>query len=138
MDIGSAFQRGRGGPGGWWIVYEPELHLGGDIVVPDLAGWRRSRMPEAPTGAFTEVAPDWVCEALSPSTARRDRVLKVPLYAREHVPWVWLVDASARTLEVLKLQGEGFFLHATFGGSGRVRADPFEAIELELGALWGE
>ncbi len=136
MDIGGAFQRGRGGPGGWWILYEPELHLGEDIVVPDLAGWRRERMPESPTGAFSELAPDWACEVLSPSTARTDRVLKVPIYAREGVKHVWLVDPLAQTLEVLRLEGQSYLLAGSYGGDANVRAEPFDAIELELAALW--
>ncbi len=136
MDIGSCFQRGRGGPGGWWILDEPELHFADDILVPDLAGWRRERMPESPTGAFSQLAPDWVCEVLSSSTARIDRVLKVALYAREGVGHVWLVDPIAQTLEVLQLEGASGLLAASFGGSCTVRAEPFDAIELDLGALW--
>jgi Uma2 family endonuclease len=136
MDLGGAFHRGRGGPGGWWILYEPELRLAGDVLVPDLAGWRRERMPDAPTGPFSELSPDWACEVLSPSTARTDRVLKVPIYARERVPYVWLVDPAAHTLEVLKLEGERYVLAATYGGDGVVRAEPFDAIELQLNALW--
>ena len=79
MDIGSAFQRGRGGPGGWWIQLEPELHFDGDVLVPDLAGWRRERMPEMPRVAAFELAPDWVCEVLSPTTQRLDRAAKMPV-----------------------------------------------------------
>lgn len=136
MDIGSAFQRGRGGPGGWWIVDEPELHFDTHVLVPDLAGWRRERMPELPTGPFTSLPPDWVCEVLSPSTARWDRVKKVPVYARAGVTWMWLVDPRARTLEVLQLEGETYRLASTFGGGETVRVPPFDAIELEMGALW--
>jgi Uma2 family endonuclease len=136
MDLGGAFLRGRGGPGGWWIVFEPELHLGEDVVVPDLAGWRQDRMPSPPREAFTTLAPDWCCEVVSPGTARRDRGLKVPIYARAGVSHVWLVEPLAQTLEVLRLADESYLLAATFGGSDRVRAEPFEAIELELGALW--
>lgn len=136
MDIGSPFQRGRGGPGGWWIVDEPELHLHEDVLVPDLAGWRRARMPEQPKTAYYELSPDWVCEVLSPSTARVDRVLKVPLYARERIAHVWLVNPADQTLEVLRLDGESYRLIATHGGPALVRAEPFAAVELELGALW--
>lgn len=138
MDIGGPFQRGRGGPGGWWIYDEPELHLGPDVVVPDLAGWRRERLPAAPTGPFQELAPDWVCEILSPSTLRVDRVLKLPIYARAGVPFVWFVDPVAQTLEVYRSAGAHYLLLATFGGASRVRAEPFEAIELELAAVWGQ
>ncbi len=136
MDIGGPFQRGRGGPGGWWILDEPELHFGEDILVPDLAGWRKERMPQSPTAAFCELSPDWICEVLSPSTARIDRVTKVPIYAREGVTHVWLLDPIAQTLEVLRLEGKSYLLVASFGGSGLVRAEPFDAIELELDALW--
>ncbi|MEY4544759.1 MAG: hypothetical protein RL685_954 [Pseudomonadota bacterium] len=138
MDLGSPFQRGRGGPGGWWIFYAPELHLGEDVVVPDLAGWRRERMPAAPTGPYQELAPDWVCEVLSTSTLQTDRMLKLPLYARSGVPHVWLVDPSAQTLEVFRASGAHYLLLATYGGASLVRAEPFDAIELELAAVWGQ
>jgi Uma2 family endonuclease len=138
MDIGSPFHRGRGGPGGWWIYYEPELHLGSDVLVPDIAGWRRERMPVAQTGPYLELPPDWVCEVLSPSTLRVDRVLKLPIYARAGVPFVWLVDPIAQTLEVYRASGAQYLLLATHGGPGLVRAEPFDAIELDLGAVWGE
>lgn len=136
MDIGGPFHRGRGGPGGWWILDEPELHLRQNVLVPDLAGWRRERMPEQPSTAYYELAPDWACEVLSASTARVDRVLKVPIYARERVPHVWLVSPTEQTLEVLALDGPSYRLIATYGGDARVRAEPFAAIELELAALW--
>ena len=134
------FQRGRGGPGGWWILDEPELHLGSDpdIVVPDLAGWRRERMPELPTEPYFTLAPDWACEILSPSTAQLDRTRKLPLYGRKQVPNVWLVDPDAKTLEVFRLDGDTYRLVATHGGDVVVRAVPFDAIELELAALWGK
>jgi Uma2 family endonuclease len=138
MDIGGPFQRGRGGPGGWWIFDEPELHLGEDVVVPDLGGWRRERMPVAPTGPYQELAPDWVCEVLSPSTLRFDRVLKLPIYARARVAFVWLVDPMAQTLEVFRAAGSQYLLLATYGGPSLVRAEPFEAVELELAAVWGQ
>jgi Uma2 family endonuclease len=136
MDIGGAFQRGRGGPGGWWILDEPELHLGTNVLVPDLAGWRRERMPECPAGAYCEQAPDWVCEVLSASTARIDRVLKVPAYAEAGVSHVWLVDPVAQTLEAHELTMQGYRLLGTYGGLDTVRVAPFDAIELELAALW--
>jgi len=138
MDIGTAFHRGRGGPGGWWILSEPELHLAADVLVPDLAGWRRERMPEQPTTAFYALAPDWACEVLSPSTIRVDRVLKLNIYGRERVPHVWLVDPIARTLEVFRLDGAGYRLLVAHGGDEPVRAEPFDAIELDLGAVFGQ
>ena len=136
MDIGSAYQRGRGGPGGWWIVFEPEIHLGTDIVVPDLAGWRRERLPALPREAFFTLAPDWVCEVLSPSTARIDRLKKLAIYAREGVEHAWLVDPALETLEVFRRQGEAWLLVLTAGGDEVVRAEPFDAVELSLTGLW--
>lgn len=136
MDIGGPFHRGRGGPGGWIIIDEPELHLGANVLVPDVGGWRRERMPEQPRTAYDELQPDWACEVLSPSTARLDRVRKVPIYARARVPYVWLVTPTEQTLEVLQLDGESYRLIATHGGDELVRAEPFSAVELELAALW--
>lgn len=130
------FHRGRGGPGGWWLGTEPELHLGQDILVPDLAGWRRSRCPEPPGGAFVTVAPDWVCEILSPSTAWVDRERKLPIYAREHVAFAWIIDPGARTLEVLKLLDKHWVVAGNYSRNELVRVEPFEAIEMDLGALW--
>ena len=132
------FNRGRGGPGGWIILFEPELHLGKDALVPDLAGWRQERMPEPlRTTAFT-LAPDWVCEVLSPSTAALDRSVKLRVYAREGVQHVWLLDPELRTLEVFRLDKGRYTLLVTHTGKARVRAEPFEALELELVYLWGE
>ncbi len=136
VDLGGPFHRGRGGPGGWVILDEPELHLRDDVLVPDLAGWRRARMPVIPDAAAFDLAPDWVGEILSPTTARIDRVKKRPLYARERVRHLWLIDPSERTLEVFRLEGELYAVVATYEGDAPVRAEPFDAIELELGALW--
>jgi Uma2 family endonuclease len=137
-ELGPPFHRGRGGPGGWWILDEPELHLGEDILVTDLAGWRRERMPVIPDAAYFTLGPDWACEVLSPSSERLDRVRKLPVYAREGVRHVWLVNPTTRTLEVLRLETGGWVVAATHGGDAPVRAEPFAAIELDLGALWGE
>ena len=135
-ELYAPFGRGRGGPGGWIILDEPELHLGDDVLVPDLAGWRRTRMPEVPdTAAFT-LAPDWVAEVLSPSTSRLDRVGKLPIYAREAVPHVWLVDPVAEVLEVYRLEHDRYTLLLTADGKTAVRAEPFNAIELPLASLW--
>ncbi|HYH95424.1 Uma2 family endonuclease [Hyalangium sp.] len=137
-ELSGPFDRGRGGPGGWLILDEPELHFGEDALVPDLAGWRRERMPRPPrTAAFT-LAPDWVCEVLSTSTAALDRGVKLPVYAREGVRHVWFMDPGARTLEVLQLAGARYTLLVTHAGLARVHAPPFEALELELAFLWGE
>jgi len=136
-ELSGPFDRGRGGPGGWIILDEPELHLGEDVVVPDLAGWKRERMPELPEEAFFRMAPDWVCEVLSPGTARLDRREKLPVYAREKVAHAWLVDPIAKTLEVYGLEGKAWMLLGADGNDDLVRAEPFDAIALELGALWG-
>lgn len=137
IEIGGPFHRGRGGPGGWVILDEPELHLrGGHVLVPDLAGWRRERMPEIPSSAAFELAPDWVCEVLSESTSATDRADKMPIYAQEKVGHLWLVDPITRTLEAYRLDVERWTLLGTWRDSARVRVEPFDAIELELAALW--
>ncbi|AKT38329.1 Uma2 family endonuclease [Chondromyces crocatus] len=137
MDLGSPFQRGRGGPGGWWFVLEPELHLGDDVVVPDLAGWRRERMPQMPRAPFVTLPPDWLCEVLSPSTATHDRLRKMPVYARAGVTWLWLLDPLARSLEVFHLlERKRYAQEQTFLEGEVVRASPFDAIELDLTAIW--
>ena len=135
--IGGPFDGGINGPGGWWILDEPELHLGEDVIVPDLAGWQRERMLELPETAWFELAPDWVCEILSPSTARTDRAMKMPIYAREGVPHLWLVDPDARTLEVYKLQQDGHWLLLdTLKENDTVQQQPFEAVAFSLANLW--
>jgi len=138
-ELGPPFKRGRGGPGGWIILFEPELHLGPDILVPDLGGWRRERMPALTTDEpYFSLAPDWVCEVLSPGTARQDRSQKLPIYARERVRHVWLVDPLQRTLEVLRLQEGKWLIVDVHGADARVRAEPFDAIELDLSVLWAD
>jgi Uma2 family endonuclease len=134
--LGGPFQRERRGPGGWWFFTGPELHFDKDVLVPDVAGWRRSRMPVRSRVPNFTLAPDWVCEVLSPSTARIDRTLKKQIYAREGVEHLWLVDPVLRTLEVLRLHGGEWLEKGSWSGNARVRAEPFEALELELDALW--
>jgi Uma2 family endonuclease len=136
--LGGPFDHGRGGPGGWRILNEPELHFGEDVLVPDLAGWRRERMPVRPRTAAFMLAPDWVCEVLSPLTRALDRAVKLPVYAREGVNHVWLVDAESRTLEVFRREEDRYTLLVTHTGLTNVRAEPFDAIELELDFLWGD
>ncbi len=135
-ELSGPFDRGRGGPGGWIILDEPELHLGADVLVPDLGAWRRERMPEMPDAAFFTLAPDWVCEVLSPTTAQIDRSDKIPIYAAQQVAFVWLIDPNLRTLEVYKLDGATYRLLRVFKGDERARAEPFEVLDLELAALW--
>ena len=134
-ELSPPFQRGRGGPGGWIILHEPELHLIEDVVVPDLAGWRRERAPDL-TKACSTVAPDWVCEVLSESTEAVDRAKKMPIFARDAVAHVWLVDPIVQTVEVFRLDGESYRLVGTHCGDAKARIEPFDAIEIEIAALW--
>lgn len=129
---------GPSGPGGWWILFEPELHLGADILVPNLAGWRRERMPALANVPYFTQAPNWVCEVVSPTTARNDRVRKMPVYAREHVGHLWLVDPILRTLEVYRLEGQRWVVASTHGDTDRIRAEPFEALEIDMSRWWLE
>ncbi len=129
------FQKGRGGPGGWWILDEPELHLGPNILVPDLAGWRRERLPAIPDTAFF-LPPDWVGEVLSPSTARVDRADKMPIYAAQGVPFLWLIDPASHTLEVFALREGHWLLEHVYQEDNLVSAPPFEAIAFPLADLW--
>jgi Uma2 family endonuclease len=126
-----------GAPGGWWLLDEPELHFGDDVLVPDVAGWRRARMPAVPRDAYVTLAPDWVCEVISPSTGALDRRRKMPVYAREGVGHFWIVDPNHRTLEVHRLEGGRWVVAATCAGDEVVRAEPFDAVELDLRRWWG-
>ncbi len=133
------FDRGRSGPGGWIFIDEPELHLGPHVLVPDIAGWRRERLPNMPTTAYFETPPDWVCEVLSPSTARLDRTAKLAVYGAFKVPYAWYVDPLARTLEVFELTPDGrWAIAATFADTDAVTAPPFEAHTFGLDVLWWE
>ena len=134
--IGTPYDDEVDGPGGWWIIDEPELHLGEDILVPDLAGWRRERMPEYPDAAYFTVAPDWVCEVLSPSTRRLDLHEKRPAYAREGVAHLWLVEPADRTLEAFALHDGRWVLVGAAKDDEPVRIPPFDAITFSLGDLW--
>lgn len=138
MDIGSAFHRSRGGPGGWWIIDEPEIHFIRDqeVLVPDLAGWRRERMPSLPQDHRFEVVPDWVCEVLSPGTMKKDRMLKMKVYARHGVAHLWLVDPLAKTLETFALENSRWTVTGLHTDEDEVRAPPFDAVPLKLGDLW--
>ena len=135
IDLGSAFQRGRGGPGGWVFVYEPELHFGDDVLVPDLAGWRAERVPALDVPYFT-LAPDWACEVLSPRSGRFDRGPKADVYAREGVGYLWLVDPELHLVESFVLVDGRWSRLGAWSGDGSARIPPFDAIELELGPLW--
>jgi Uma2 family endonuclease len=134
--LGPPFFNGQGGPGGWIILDEPELHLIDDILVPDLAAWRIERMPRLPTDAFFKTVPDWVCEVLSPSTRRLDRLRKLPLYGKHGVGHIWMINPDERSLETYSLYREHWQLGDIASDNERVRVAPFDAIELPLGLLW--
>ncbi|MBP7000859.1 Uma2 family endonuclease [Amaricoccus sp.] len=137
-ELNGAFQRGRGGPGGWWILDEPELHLGENVLVPDIAGWRRERMPAFPDAAWFDLAPDWVCEVLSPGTRRIDLTDKRRLYGAAGVEHLWLVDPLARTLEAFALREGAWTLVAALKEDDEVRVAPFEAVGFPLSASWAD
>jgi Uma2 family endonuclease len=130
------FQFGLGGPGGWWILDEPELHLNEDVVVPDVAGWRWERMPEVPDEPFATMAPDWVCEILSPRTEKLDRGPKRAIYARHGVKHLWFVDVKLQSLETYELVAGVWQPLAVHSGSAPVAAPPFVEVPLPLELLW--
>jgi len=138
-ELGPPFKRGRGGPGGWILLDEPELHLDRDVLVPDLAGWRRETMPAVANEPYFTIRPDWVCEVLSPSTERYDRAAKIALYAAAGVAHAWLVNPLQRTLEILRLSAATPREWSAIGvhrDDAKVRAEPFQALELDLSILW--
>lgn len=136
-ELVTEFGYGRAGNrGGWVILAEPELHVVGQVMVPDVAGWRRARVPEVPKVPFFELAPDWLCEVISPATGALDRSKKMRHYARAGVGHVWLVDPAPQTLEIYRLDGGGWRLEATRDGEAVVNAPPFEALALALARLW--
>ena len=132
------FDHGKGGPGGWWILDEPEIHWGETVIVPDLAGWKRDRLLKLPDTAYFELAPDWVCEVLSPSTVRHDRISKLQIYTANKVPHYWIIDPVNKTLETFVLDGGGYRLGSTFGEDDSVSVPPFEVIKFDLSELWAD
>jgi Uma2 family endonuclease len=133
--LGGSFDEGSGGSG-WVLLDEPELHLEEDVLVPDIAGWRRERLPELPDAPFLSLAPDWVCEVISPSTSSLDRTDKRAIYFRENVRHLWLVDPSDRLLEVQRWSEGGYVTIGAWRGDVSVHAEPFESLAIPLGALW--
>jgi Uma2 family endonuclease len=131
-----AYHWGRGGPGGWKFLSEPELHLGSNVVVPDLAGWRIERLPREPSTARITIAPDWLCEILSESTESHDRGAKRSIYAEAGVPILWLLDPRGKFLEVFQLTAGHWLLAGTFSGDQEVRAIPFDGTPFPLSQLW--
>lgn len=136
MDLGTPYQRGKGGPGGWWIIDEPELHMSQQVLVPDIAGWRHTTLPAIPQDHRFTVAPNWVCEVLSPSTSRVDRVEKMPVYATHGVEYLWLVDPADKTMETFTLIDGRWTLTGSFKDDDTVAVVPFEAAEISLADLW--
>jgi Uma2 family endonuclease len=136
--LGGSYDTDGSEPGGWVILFEPELHLGAKphILVPDLAGWRRERLPVLPETAWFELAPDWVCEIVSPATSARDRVHKMPIYAGQGVQYLWLIDPDAKTLEAYRLHEGQWLRSGAWAEEAVARVEPFDAIELELKTLW--
>jgi len=134
--IGQFHHSGGDRPGGWWILFEPELHLGEDVLVPDMAGWRRARLALIPDAPWLDIAPDWACEVISPSTESIDRGRKLRIYAREAVAHVWLVNPIAKTLEVYRLSDSSWVLVHTYVNDEVVRAEPFVEIAIEIGRWW--
>jgi Uma2 family endonuclease len=138
-ELRSPFERGRGGPGGWWLILDVDVFFGPhDVVRPDITGWRRERVPEYPSERPVRATPDWVCEALSPGTAARDQGEKRAIYQRSGVAWYWIVDPANRSLQVYRLTADGYLLDTSVGDRGYARLHPFEAVELELEALFPE
>ena len=134
--LGPPFDEGNTGPGGWRIFYEPQLHLDAQVLVPDLAGWRRKRMPELPDTAYFALAPDWICEILSLSTRKIDLVQKRPVYAEAGVPHLWLIDPIDQILEAFALDAGQWRLIAALENDNAVQIPPFDAITFRLGELW--
>lgn len=154
MNIATAinirYGQGSGGIGGWWIIGEPELHFPADravrdrgrargkqIVVPDIGGWRVTRMPLPPSSHVFDVVPDWVCEIISPSTKRFDWGKKLALYASNGVPWAWYVDVDDRQLHVMQLVNGEWVIKHIYAGNDVVRAEPFPDAEIDLEWVWG-
>ena len=138
VELREQLDQRRGAHGAWCFLRAPELHLERDVMVPDLAGWRRERVAEPldPGAPFLTLTPDWVCEVVSPVTVALDRVRKLPLYAQHGVTHAWFIDPEARTLEVFKRLKRGWLFAACYEGDALVRAEPFSHFEVQLGSLW--
>ena len=134
--LGPPFHRGDGGPGGWRILDEPELHLGEEILVPDLAGWRRERMPELPDTAYFTLAPDWTCEVLAASTRKLDLLRKRPIYAREGVPHLWLIDPVDRILGGIRVARRAVASDCERAGRRAGEHPAFRCDHVQSGELW--
>jgi Uma2 family endonuclease len=133
--LSGPFQKGSGGPGGWVFIVEPELRLGDHVLVPDIAGWKRERLGNLQDKAYIEVTPDWICEVLSGSTAKRDRTLKMRIYGEAGIPHMWLIDPRLQILEAFELHGRWTKIGG-WNSDDEVRAPPFDAISFSLADLW--
>jgi Uma2 family endonuclease len=135
--LSGPFDPGVGGPGGWWLIIEPDVRFEAhDIVVPDMAGWLRERMPVFPETRPIDTRPDWICEILSPSDPGRDRVRKADLYLRSAVPFYWILDPEGRTLEVFAARERAWIRLGGWTDGASARISPFEAIEIDVGGLF--
>jgi Uma2 family endonuclease len=136
-ELRNPFQRGRGGPGGWWLIQDVDVEFGAhDVVRPDISGWRRDRVPAFPAERPVRQRPDWLCEGLSPRTALHDQGDKRAIYQRALVPWYWLVDPLNRTVSVLRLVPEGYVVDRVAGDQGMVALPPFEAVAIDLASIF--
>ena len=135
-ELTGPFQKGNGGPGGWVFFVEPEIKFGGDILVPDIAGWRRERLSAYPERNYFEIAPDWLCEVLSGSTEKRDRTLKMRIYGTAGIPHIWLIDPRLQILEAFQNDGGRWKKIGDWNSADEVRAPPFDAISFSLADLW--
>lgn len=136
-DVLMPFQRGRGGPGGWWILPEPGIELPrAPEISPDVAGWRRERMPALPVNRAINVVPDWVCEVLSPTTRGYQLLVKRRLYAASGVPFLWEIDRESQTLSVLRLEGGRWVDLGAYRDEEEARLPPFEAAAINVREWW--
>jgi Uma2 family endonuclease len=135
-ELTGPFQKGQGGPGGWIFFVEPEIKIGDDLLVPDIAGWRVQHFPGEPKQNYMTAPPDWVCEILSRSTEKRDRTLKMRIYAEAGIPHMWLVDPRLQVLEAFGLHDCRWFKAGAWNSDDHVSAAPFDAISFSLADLW--
>jgi Uma2 family endonuclease len=136
-ELRNPFQRGRGGPGGWWLIQDVDVEFGPhDVCRPDISGWKKERVATFPSDRPVRHRPDWVCEGLSPRTALRDQGDKRAIYQRAEVPWYWLVDPLNRTLSVLRLVVDGYVVEQVAGDQGVIALPPFEAVPIDLACVF--
>ena len=137
LALAKHYQKEDGGPGNWTFYFEPELHLDSEILVPDLAAWRYETMPSDPLGPYATIAPDWICETLSPSTRHIDVFHKRDIYASKGVKHLWFLDPDNRTLEGFQLlENSRWQLLSALDGNVEVSIPPFESARFSLDVLW--